>query len=180
MGTIFDPLNTSLIFWELITFGILVFLLWRYVYPPIRDQIQRRQSEIERAIDEAEMTRAEARQLLADYRRQLDEARVEARQILEESRRQGEAQRERTKREAREEGDRIIQRAREEIERERESALREIRGEVADMVVLTSERVLRRTLDREDHERLIAEAMESLEAEVSTSGPARTTGNGQV
>ena len=50
---IFDILNTSLIFWEVIAFFILLFLLVRYVYPPIREQIQERQSEIERAIDES-------------------------------------------------------------------------------------------------------------------------------
>ena len=63
---IFDLGNTSLIFWEVITFAILLFLLARYVYPPIREQIEERQAEIERAIDEAEKTRAEARELLAD------------------------------------------------------------------------------------------------------------------
>src|SRR5919205_116233 len=132
---IFDLPNTSLIFWEIITFLILLFLLWRYVYPPIRDQIRRRQSEIDRALDEA--------------------------------RKQGEAQRERTKQEAREEGERIIQRAREEIERERDAALREVRREVADMVVVASERVIGRELDRDEHERLISEALDNLETEVA-------------
>ncbi len=164
---IFDIPNTSLIFWEIITFAILLFLLYRYVYPPIRDQILRRQSEIEGAIDEAQKTRSEARELLAEYRRQIDEARGEARQILDEARKQGEAQRERTKREAREEGDRIIQRAREEIERERDAALRDVRREVADMVIQTSERVIGSELDRDGHERLISEALDSLEAEVA-------------
>ena len=74
---IFDLGNTSLIFWEVITFFILLFLLVRYVYPPIRKQIQERQAEIERSIDEAEKTRAEARELLAEYRRQIEEARGE-------------------------------------------------------------------------------------------------------
>jgi F-type H+-transporting ATPase subunit b len=160
---IFDLPNTSLIFWEAITFAILLFLLYRYVYPPIRDQIQRRQSEIEQAIDEAQKTRSEARELLAEYRRQIEEARGEARQILDEARKQGEAQRERTKREAREEGERIVQRAREEIERERESALRELRSEVADMVIVTSERLIGEELDRDGHKRLISEALDSLE-----------------
>jgi F-type H+-transporting ATPase subunit b len=167
---IFDLGNTSLIFWELITFAILLFLLYRYVYPPIRDQIQRRQSEIERAIDEAQKTRSEARELLAEYRRQIEEARGEARQILDEARKQGEAQRERTKREAREEGERIVQRAREEIERERESALRELRREVADMVIGTTERVIGRELDRDGHEQLISEALDSLETADSAPG----------
>ena len=164
---IFDLPNTSLIFWEIITFAILLFLLYRYVYPLIRDQIQRRQTEIEDAIDEAQKTRAEARELLAEYRRQIEEARVEARQILDEARKQGEAQRERTKHEAREEGERIIQRAREEIERERDAALREVRREVAEMVMVASERVIGRELDRDGHERLISEALDSLEAEVA-------------
>src|SRR5919112_3636405 len=126
---IFDLGNTSLIFWEVITFLILIFLLIRYVYPPIRKQIQDRQAQIERSIDEAEKTRSEARELLAEYRRQIEEARGEGRRILEEARKQADAQRERTKKEAREEGDRIIQRAREELDRERESAVRDVRGE---------------------------------------------------
>jgi F-type H+-transporting ATPase subunit b len=167
MNPIFDLPNTSLIFWEVITFFILIFLLIRYVYPPIRDRIQQRQSEIERAIDEAQKTRSEARELLAEYRRQIEEARGEARRILDEARKQGEAQRERTKHEAREEGERIIQRAREEIERERDAALRQVRGEVADMVILTSERVIGHELDRDEHERLISEALDNLEAEVA-------------
>ncbi len=167
---IFDLFNTSLIFWEIITFFILIFLMIRYVYPPIRDQIQNRQSQIEQAIDEAEKTRAEARELLAAYRRQIEEARSEGRQILDQARKQGEAQRERTKREAREEGDRIIQRAREEIERERDNTLREIRREVGDMVIQASEQVLGRELDHDEHERLISEALDNLEAEVT--GPA--------
>ena len=164
---IFDLPNTSLIFWEIITFAILLFLLYRYVYPPIRDQIQRRQSEIEQAIDEAQKTRSEARELLAEYRRQIEEARVEARQILDEARKQGESQRERAKREAREEGERIIQRAREEIERERDAALRELRHEVADMVIVATERLIGHELDRDGHERLISEALDNLEAEVA-------------
>lgn len=167
---IFDLINTSLVFWELVTFAILLFLLWRYVYPPIRDQIVRRQSEIDKAIDEAQKTRAEARELLAEYRRQIEEARGESRRILEEGRKQAEAQRERTKAEAREEGERIIQRAREEIERERDNALREVRREVADMVILTSERVIGHELDRDGHERLISDALDNLEAGVAGEG----------
>ena len=164
---IFDLPNTSLIFWEIITFLILLFLLWRYVYPPIRDQIRRRQSEIDRAIDEAQKTRSEARELLAEYRRQIEEARGEARRILDEARKQGEAQRERAKREAREEGERIIERAREEIGRERDAALREVRREVADMVILTSERIMGQELDRDGHERLISDALDTLEGQVA-------------
>ena len=165
MNPIFDLFNTSLIFWEIITFVILLFLLYRYVYPPIRDQIQRRQSEIEQAIDEAQKTRSEARELLAEYRRQIEEARGErARSWTRPASRARPAE---SGASAREEGERIIQRAREEIERERDAALRELRREVADMVIVATERIIGHELDREEHERLISEALDSLEAEVA-------------
>jgi F-type H+-transporting ATPase subunit b len=169
---IFDLPRISLIFWEVVAFSILIALLYWFVFPPIRDRIQSRQSQIEQAIDEAEKTRSEARELLADYRKQLDEARGEARRILDESRKQGEHQRERIRSEAREESDRIIQRAREEIGRERDTALREVRIEVAGMVIEASERVLGREVDDDEHERLISEALDNLEAEV-TGGVSR-------
>src|ERR671912_289098 len=127
---IFDLGNTSLLFWEIITFFILLFLLVRYVYPPIRKQIQERQTQIERSIDEAEKTRAEARELLAEYRRQIEEARGEGRRILEEARKQAE------------------------------------------------EQVIGRSIDRDEHERLISQAIDDLEAEVAgaTSGPGDGSG----
>ncbi len=54
---IFDLPNTSLIFWEVITFAILLALLYYFVWPPIKNQIRQRQQSIEQAIDEAEQTR---------------------------------------------------------------------------------------------------------------------------
>ena len=66
---IVDIANTSLIFWEVVTFLILLFLLYWFVWPPIRDQIRQRQESIERAIDEAEQTRKEAHELLDDRER---------------------------------------------------------------------------------------------------------------
>ncbi|WP_119068317.1 F0F1 ATP synthase subunit B [Rubrobacter indicoceani] len=161
---IFDLFNTSLIFWQIVTFAILLFLLIRYVFPPIREMINNRQKQIEDAIEEARRTRSEAQELLAEYRRQMDEARGESRRILDESRKQAQAQRERTKQEAREEGDRIIARARDEISRERESSLQQIRGEVAEMVLAATGQVINRKLDRGEHDRLIEEALNDLES----------------
>ena len=59
-----------------------------------------------------------------------------------------------------------------EAARERESALREVRREVADMVVQASEQVIGRSIDRDEHERLISQALDDLEAEMAESGTA--------
>jgi F0F1-type ATP synthase membrane subunit b/b' len=60
-----------------------------------------------------------------------------------------------------------VQRARDEIQREQESALRELREEVGTMVIQASEQVIGREVDHEDHERLISEALDELEAEIA-------------
>ena len=45
--------------------------------------------------------------------------------------------------------------------------MREVRREVADMVVQASEQVIGRSIDRDEHERLISQALDDLEAEVA-------------
>lgn len=176
---VFDLFNTSLIFWEIVAFAILLGLLYWFVFPPIRDRIQQRQAQIEGAIDEAEKTRNEAQELLAEYRQQINEARGEGRQIIEESRKQAEAQVERAKTQAREETNRIIESARAEIDRERDSALRGVRREVADMVMQASEQVVGRSLDRDEHERLIEEALDDLDNQVAAGSGASASRDGR-
>jgi F0F1-type ATP synthase membrane subunit b/b' len=51
--------------------------------------------------------------------------------------------------------------------------LREVRREVADMVILTSERIIGQELDRDGHERLISDALDTLEGQVAAQGDRR-------
>jgi len=48
--------------------------------------------------------------------------------------------------------------------------VREVREEVAGMVIQASEQILSRSIDRDEHERLISEALDELEAEVTEAG----------
>src|SRR5919109_1270663 len=90
---IFDLGNTSLIFWEVITFLILLFLLVRYVYPPIRNQIEERQAEIEDARKQAEAQRERTKR----------EAREEGDRIIQRAREEIDRERESALREVRRE-----------------------------------------------------------------------------
>src|SRR3712207_6938373 len=92
---IFDLPNTSLIFWEVVTFLVLLGLLYWFVWPPIRDTIRQRQQSIEQALDEAENTRREARELPEESRPPSNEARAEVRPIRDGARKAGVAQRDR-------------------------------------------------------------------------------------
>ena len=68
--------------WTLIAFGITLLILRKLAFPQIAEALDMRQRAIEEAIDHADATKAEADQLLADYRARLKEARVQADEIV--------------------------------------------------------------------------------------------------
>jgi len=81
-------LNTEwgLMVWTLITFGIALFILWKFAFGPIQKVIDERRADIQGSMDAAEETRAEAHRILDDYKATLAKVRGEAEEILERSR----------------------------------------------------------------------------------------------
>jgi F-type H+-transporting ATPase subunit b len=155
--------GVGLMVWTLLVFGITMWLLSRLAFPRISEALERRQRTIEESIDTAERTRAEAEKILAEYRERLKEARAQADEIIQRARQTAEAH----EREARERGQELVaeasQRAQREIEDATKRALDEIRKEVAELTIMATEKVTRKTLDPEDQKRLVEEALRELD-----------------
>ncbi len=79
-------LSWGLMVWTLITFGISVFVLWRYAFNRLKALIDQRRQTVQDSLDAAEQTRAEAHRLLDEYKETLAKVRGEAEEILERSR----------------------------------------------------------------------------------------------
>ena len=82
--------NVGIMIWTLLAFGITLFVLWKFAFPAIGQALDKRQKAIEEAIDASERTKAEADELLAEYRERLKEARVQAEEIIARARKAGE------------------------------------------------------------------------------------------
>jgi ATP synthase F0 subunit b/ATP synthase F1 delta subunit len=71
---------------QLIGFAVIVFLVWRYVVPPIRKMMATQQDNVRRQLDES----AEAKKKLADaekaHEKALEQAKAEAKRVTEEAR----------------------------------------------------------------------------------------------
>src|SRR5919199_5116036 len=172
--------NVGVMIWTLIAFGITVLLLRKLAYPRISEALDKRRIAIEESIDHAERTRQEADALLREYRERLREAREQADDIVVRARKAGEKVQEDTKAEAKRSREELMEQARRDIEQETRRALDQIRREVADLTVVATEKVARKTLDDDDHRRLIEEALEEFDfEELATGGsPAKTGSNG--
>src|SRR3954453_11742184 len=153
----------GLMIWTLIAFGITFFVLRKYAFGPIQKTIDERRDRIKAAVDEADAARDEARELLEQNRAILSEARSESAQILADARKVGGAQIQRAKDEAEVERLPRLGETRKQTEAETSRAIDQIRGEVADLTLEATQRVVGKVLDSDDQRRLIDEAIEGLD-----------------
>ena len=154
-------LNPGLMFWTVITFGIAVFVLWRFAFGPLQKIIEDRRASIAESLATAEQTRAEAARLLDEYRETLASVRAEAEEILERSRKAGDTSKAEILDEARRQAQRTVEKAQEQLERDVRVALQELKGQIAGLTLLATEQVVGKSLDDDDHRRLIDEALQA-------------------
>jgi F-type H+-transporting ATPase subunit b len=164
--------NVGLMIWTLLVFGISLWVLGKYAFPRIAEALDRRQKAIEESIDTAEQIRKEAEVILAEYRERLAEARGQADDIVARARKTGEAAETEIVADARAKREEMMEQTRRDIEAETRRAIQAIRAEVADLTVLATEKVARKSLTEEDQKRLVEEALSELDF-ASLSGEER-------
>jgi F-type H+-transporting ATPase subunit b len=153
----------GLMIWTLVCFGITFFVLRKYAFGPIQKMIDERRERIRSAVEEAEHARAEARKLLEEHKALIGQAKSEAGEILAEARKVADSQRERTREEVEVDRQRRLEDTRKQIEAETVRALEQIRSEVAELTLAATAKVTGKVLDREDHRRLIEDAIGELD-----------------
>jgi F-type H+-transporting ATPase subunit b len=150
---------------EVIAFLAMIFVLGRWVYPRIMAAAEERQRQIGAQLEAAERARQEADELRKQAEEQLRAARGQAAQIIDGAGRSADQLRAELRERAEEEARRITESARREIEAERQKALDSVRGEVADLVVAATAKVVGETLDDQRHRRLIEQAIAQVGAD---------------
>jgi F-type H+-transporting ATPase subunit b len=162
--------NVGIMIWTIVVFAISLFILRKAVFPRIGEALDKRAETIEGEIDSAAHLRQEAEKVLEEYRERLKEARAQAEEIVQRARQTAEAH----EHEAREHGQEIlaetIKRAERDIDAATKRALDDIRREVADLTIMATEKVVRKTLDDADQRRLVEEALSEVDFSILSSG----------
>jgi F-type H+-transporting ATPase subunit b len=155
--------NVGLMIWTLLAFLVAMWVLRKFAWPAITEALDKRQKTIEESIDVAERTREDAQQVLQEYRERLREARAQADEIVARARKAGEVHERETLEKARAQREELMEQTRRDIDAETRRAIQEIRNEVADLTVLATEKVTRKSLDERDQKRLVEEALKELD-----------------
>ncbi|MDA1218061.1 MAG: F0F1 ATP synthase subunit B [Chloroflexi bacterium] len=153
-------LNIPTLIVYVVNFSILLGVLYFFAYKPLLRAMDQRSERISESLAAADRARDEAANSQAAIAEQLNEARREGQRLLDQAREVAERYREEEMVRARSEAESFVERARTDIQRERDAALDEVRVSFGDLAITAAERVIRRSVDRQAHQELIAQVLE--------------------
>jgi F-type H+-transporting ATPase subunit b len=153
----------GLMIWTLVLFLFTMWVLSKVAFPKIQEALDKRANAISESIEAAERQRKESDELLSEYRARLAEAREQADDIMARARKSAETAEAEAAAAGREKREELVEAAKRDIEAETRRSLDQIRQEVADLTVLATERVTRKSLNPEDQKRLVEEALSEVD-----------------
>ena len=145
---------------QLISFTVLMIILYKFLYGPIIKMLDQRAERIKDSLEAAEQARTEAASSAEVVQQEMANARKEGQRLIAEAqeaaRRAGEQIEERSRQQATE----IIARSETEIGQQRDRAIEDLRREFAGLAMFAAERVVERELDPARHQELIDRVLE--------------------
>lgn len=156
--------DIGLLFWMLVSFGIVLFLLRKFAWKPILASLKAREESIAEVLNTAKKAKEEMAALKADNEKLLQQARAERDAMLKEARDTKDAIIAESKTKAQAEANKILSAARETINTEKNAAIADLKNQVASMSIDIAEKILRQELSKDEKQKSL---MENLMRDVS-------------
>jgi F-type H+-transporting ATPase subunit b len=163
-GGILTP-EGGLMTWTIIVFGLVLFVLWKFAYPPILGAVEAREQRIRELLTAASRDREEAEQLLVQQRQEMEGVRVRTQEIMAESKAAGERARDDILAEARREQEEMLSRAQREIRQATDRAIEQVRAEAVTLAIAAAEKLIAKNLDDESNRRMVRDYLAQFEGE---------------
>lgn len=165
-GASFNPLsvNPGLVIWTLVTFGIVLIVLWKYAWGPIIAAIDSRNDKIEDDLQKSEQLRKDAEDLLQSYNDKIDSAKEEVNTMLDAARKDAESLRSKIVTTAQDEANGIKERAKNEIEQAKVKAVREVQELSVDISLKLLNNILGKETSDEEHRKIVIRELEKLKS----------------
>jgi len=151
--------DIGLLFWMLLSFGIVLLLLKKYAWKPILSALSDREKTIQDSLDQAEQARKEIEGMKSDNERILQEARNERDLMLRDARETKDSIVSEAKDAAKQEAESLMERARQEIENEKNAALAELKGHVASLSIEIAEKVIKEKLANDEAQQKLVDRL---------------------
>ncbi len=155
--------NPGLVLWTFIIFGVVLFLLHRFVWKVIAQALDTRARKVHDDIASAQKLKEEAEEKLGAYLEKIGGAQEEAQAILAQGQKDAQIKRDEILALAKQEMQSLTERSQQEIIRAKEAAVRDIQNQLVALATQIAAQVLQGHLQAEDHKKLHAHALKQLE-----------------
>ncbi len=151
--------NLPLLVVFVINFIVLFVLLRLFLYKPVLKMLDERAKRTAEAMEQAEATKKEYEQARVEVQKQIEKGRQEGQAFIAQAMQVGERLKEESRQEAQKQAQVIVDRTRTELEAERDKIVGDLRREFVDISISAAEKVIKETLDKEKHRKLIEETL---------------------
>jgi F-type H+-transporting ATPase subunit b len=148
-------INYTILIVQAVSFLLAVSILWKIGWKPLTTHLINRRKKIEEDINDAKASRENAVRLEDEFKKKIAHIENQAREILSDAATEGKKNKEEIIKLAQEEAKKAIEKAKLEIEKEKEATKKELQNEVASLAVSLSEKILKESISKKVHEKII-------------------------
>jgi F-type H+-transporting ATPase subunit b len=160
LGTL--GINWKLFIAQLVNFGIVLFIFWRWVVKPLGKTLTDRQTKIESGLKNAAYMEDEKKKFEEWKKGEMQTVRDEAERVLKTATDTADKIKQETVGAAQNQANKIIEQAKVAIESEKIQALKEVKSNVAELVIMATKKIIKTKLDpKKDHE-LVKESVKEI------------------
>jgi len=152
-------IETNLLLAQMINFVIVLLVLYKFAYKPILKILNERTEKIEKGLKDSDAATKKLEKISLEEKEVLAKAKKEAQEILKKAEGTAKINRETSITETKQEAEKLLENTKEQIEREKERIMSEIKGEVAQLVVAATSKVIEEKIDPEKDKELIEKAI---------------------
>ena len=147
---------------QIINFGLVAYLLYRFAFKPVLNTLAERQKRIADGLQYTEEMEQKLKDAEKEHAEMIRKAAAESKEMLDAARTQAKNYTEKQSQEALHKAEGIIRKAEEAIDLERNRMVRSARNELAQLVVATSGKVLSKDLSKEERAKFTESATKEL------------------
>lgn len=152
-------LDVKLFLFQFITFVIVLLILKKFVFTKLVATLEHRRETLEKSLDQAKETQQALKSAEAEAAKLLSSARSQADGLLSDASKQAQELMSEAEKKGSEKAERIVAEAKEQLSHERDALRHELRAELAELVIVATEKVINEKLDSNKDETLIKEAI---------------------
>lgn len=155
-------LNLKLFIAQLLNFGIVLFVLWKWVFTPVTKALTARTKKIEESLSNAEKIEQDRVEFSVWKDKEIQTARLEAGEIIKKAKTESESLKEKGLQETKQAQSDIIEKTKIQLEAETKQAVNSAKSQLAELITTATEKILSEKIDSKKDKELIHNAVEQL------------------